>query len=377
VTTDVPLEDRIEGLQETSPTRTSSHIKLDGVSAYKSNMLTIDFFKDDFERPRSQLEDDFSNSLETGDPPLRLAFEIANDFLGHLRSLSGSHVIKLLTKDENCWLLDYLDDEGQQLPLEATKFRRRFQSPIRGSFAVLTKEMWDKINSLESKMQIPIWETLLFDARALLPHVGPAIVVANAALECFIPWALDRLQEQSKIPPELWNWIYGRKDWYQGPSVEEQYDILLKVLSGRSLKEDNERWEAFKKLREARNKFSHEGRPSTGKRKTEVTLPLAEHLIESAVEIVQWAEALLPEAVRRPKPLLASLNIQHPIHRPHVAYQTYIQDVKNEVNEDHIFILDIEKVSGQPELVTITVGEGLDQVRPVSDAGIPPEGGAW
>ena len=59
--------------------------------------------------------------------------------------------------------------------------------------------------------------------------------------------------------PELWRWINQRGDWRREPTVEEQYDTLLKVLTGHTLKEDQDLWELFKHLKTARNSFVHEG----------------------------------------------------------------------------------------------------------------------
>ena len=217
--TDVPLQQRVQGLEENVCIRVNELISLDGIAAYKANMLTVDFFKDDFVRPRILIEGSSIDNCEIlfdhGDPPARLAFEIANDYLGRLRALLRSHVVKLVTRDENCWRLDYLNDKGERLPQDEAKFRRRFQGPVKGTFTGLTKEMWDRAKALPPGFNIYIWDSLLLDAEALLPQIGPAIVVANAALECFIPWALDELQKKSNIPIDLWDWLYCRKDWYQ------------------------------------------------------------------------------------------------------------------------------------------------------------------
>jgi hypothetical protein len=124
----------------------------------------------------------------------------------------------------------------------------RFNIPLRFHATCVTQEVWDCIRSLPIDFSLHTWDALLLDAVSLLPDVAPAIVVANAALETFIPWALNQLHDGKKFPPKLWSWIHNRGDWYKEPSVEDQFDTLLEVLSGRSLKEDKDLWEAFKNL---------------------------------------------------------------------------------------------------------------------------------
>jgi hypothetical protein len=77
------------------------------------------------------------------------------------------------------------------------------------------------------------------------------------------------------------------------------HDLLLRVMTGHSLKEEGRLWEAFQNLRSARNAFAHEGRAVLGG--VEVTPEKAAELIGHAKAIADWVERLLPVERKRPK----------------------------------------------------------------------------
>jgi len=115
--------------------------------------------------------------------------------------------------------------------------------------------------------------------------------MAYAALETFIEWALDILQEERQLPDKLWTWIKERDHWTKEPSVSEQYGDLLFALTGRSLKDDAPLWMRFTELKKARNTLVHEG--------SAVEADKARTLIDNADKIIAWVELLLPEKHRR------------------------------------------------------------------------------
>ena len=90
----------------------------------------------------------------------------------------------------------------------------------------------------------------------------------------------------------------GREHWMKDPSVEEQYDTLLSILAAKSLKCDQGLWTAFKELKGARNSLVHEGLAKL-RNGTPVDDQKARTLLEGAARIIEWVEALLPEAHRR------------------------------------------------------------------------------
>jgi hypothetical protein len=91
----------------------------------------------------------------------------------------------------------------------------------------------------------------------LLPEVGPALVLAVTALETLISATLNQLASSANLPSGLWEWINNRGDYRKEPSVEEQFDVLLRVLAGKSLRNQSDLWRGFKDLKEARNSFVH------------------------------------------------------------------------------------------------------------------------
>ena len=142
-------------------------------------------------------------------------------------------------------------------------------------------------------------ELLFLDAKAQFPEIGPSIVLAATALEVFISYVLNSIVVKSKIPLELWNWISDRDFWLKQPSEEEKYSILLKILLGISLKDNNELWEVFKNLKKARNSFVHGGIAKIGKETLDVKK--AQKLIEKAREITLYIREHLPSEIQWPK----------------------------------------------------------------------------
>jgi len=138
----------------------------------------------------------------------------------------------------------------------------------------------------------------LLDAQADLPRVGPAVVLAATALEVFISNTLDGLVQRSSLPKELWSWINQRGDYLREPTVEEQFDALLKFLTGHSLKAEATLWEAFRNLKTARNSFVHEGRARIGG--TTVSIETARRLVVSASEIIAKVREWLPSDMHWP-----------------------------------------------------------------------------
>ena len=138
---------------------------------------------------------------------------------------------------------------------------------------------------------------LILDAQALLPEIGPSLVLAYAALEAFVDSCLDKLAPLAKIPDILWSWINKRDQFWKEPRTDEQFDVPLKSLTGRSLKEQINLWELFQNLRSARHSYVHKGRALIGN--DEVSLERATKLINGAKEIINWMERLLPEQFRR------------------------------------------------------------------------------
>lgn len=107
-------------------------------------------------------------------------------------------------------------------------------------------------------------------------------------------------------PPPLWDWISNREGRIlQQPSVEEQFDVLLKEFCGHSLKEEAGLWEAFKNIKNARNTFVHEGTAKIGQ--SIVTADNAAALIPRINDIISKVREWIPENLIWPAP---QINVQ-------------------------------------------------------------------
>jgi hypothetical protein len=95
--------------------------------------------------------------------------------------------------------------------------------------------------------------------------------------------------------------LTDRGDFTKDPSTAEQLDILAKAMTGKSLKDDQRLWEGFRHLREARNRFVHEGRATLGRPAIPIDSSKASELVQNAESIVDWLGNLLPQAERRPR----------------------------------------------------------------------------
>jgi hypothetical protein len=297
---EVAAREILEQLEPAGPPKVSQFILMDGVSTVHANMLQIDFHKNDFERRSGVDCQDLSEDL------VGLAFELANRLFISIRTLTkGSHIKPLEILGSN-WRLDYLNDDYQDLQHEPDKIRRRLGASFGWKICGITEEVWSKAHTLSSSYCPSSWESLILDAEMLLPEVGPALVLAATALETLISVTLNHFASIANLPLGLWEWINNRGDHRKEPSVEEQFDRLLRVLASKSLMDQKELWKAFKDLKDARNSSVHDGVAviMIGKRKKTkkvVTRELAYTLVGQAKEIIDWVEFLLPSELRRPK----------------------------------------------------------------------------
>jgi hypothetical protein len=221
----------------------SKTITMDKKDAFLANFIQIDFCKDDFNR-----------NGDTFDPPLEKINKALNFFLIRLKRATSSPIIHSLQINSYRVGITYFDDNGIELNGVTQKFRDR----VEFKHIILNKDLWNDTFSLQSDFTSQHWTNLLLDAYDELPDIGPAVVLAFTALEIFISDILNQLATPEKIPPEFWEWINKRSNWQQEPSIEEQYDILLKYFTGHTLKDDK-LWQTFQNLRTARNIFVHEG----------------------------------------------------------------------------------------------------------------------
>lgn len=260
-------------------------ITMNGKAAFNADVLCITFQKNNFARQ------------EGGDidPSVILLENVANEFLGRLRYVTNASQIRLINLSKCSWELVYKNDDGTDLPKEPGLVHGHGRVPFSVSVIGVTADVWDSVHELEPFKPLPSWKNLLLDAKAMLPEVGPALILAFTALEVFISQILDQMAVHINLDVNLWKWINNRGSLKE-PSIEENYDALCRILIGRSLKENNDLWEAFKHLRKARNSFTHEGLAVVGG--TEVSDEVAAKLIGRAGEIIEFIKNELPDELK-------------------------------------------------------------------------------
>jgi len=254
-------------------------LKVFGNDTLEANLLQIDFKAPEFDRRRGH---------EREDPPIDLAFSTANRWLAVQRTVLQSPNIRPVEASEWFWRVDYLTDAGEELPSSVEFFKmmsgRRFDNKVN----ILDKAQWELAVKSTVDADIPIYIPLMLDADAALPDIGTAITLASTALETLIEVHLRRLATPKCAPPELWEWITNRDFHLKEPSLMEQFDTLLKIFSGKTLKDEPQLWTAFKNLNQARNSFVHGRRAEIGN--TPVAIDVAMKLLESTKEIIKWIE---------------------------------------------------------------------------------------
>jgi hypothetical protein len=269
-------------------------VRLDGAPAYQADALRIDFRKESFKRETEQITRELSL-----DPPHEVLRRAINSFLLRLRHVTRAGHIRPIEFPTCSWRLQYLNDDGTELEPDAKLFRGVGTLQFSLRWAALNKPIWEDVYRLPIDFEPFPWEELLLDAGNDLPRVGPAVVLAATALEVFIAHVLDLLAARSAVPAPLWDWLNERADNHlRQPSVEEQYDTLLKVFTGHSLKDAASLWEAFMNLKTARNKFVHEGIAKVGG--TAVSSEAAGKLVGAALEIVATVREWLPSELQWP-----------------------------------------------------------------------------
>ncbi len=286
----LPIMDIPRRLDPADPQIPVSGVQIGSGPAIVGDVLRIDFLRDQFNRMSG-----------SNDPPVEMAFNLANSWIRRFRVLNRTGWARPLSQHEIPWKLAILNDDETEVEHVDGQWRRRFGSALKFQYTALDSYGWNAIKALPVSYESQPSDELLLDAYALLPQVGPAIVLAYSAIETRISQALDRIATLTGLNPTLWSWLTHRSDFTKDPSTAEQLDVVSRALTGNSLKDDAQLWERLQNLRQARNNFVHEGRPSIGRRGLTVDIQLAQQLINGAEQIIDWIENLLPQAERRPR----------------------------------------------------------------------------
>ena len=261
-------------------------IEMNGAPAFIANAIRIEFERETFDRTASS----------RWDPPEPLIRRAADSFITRLRYVTRGAQIPPFRWPHVALRLRYLQDDGTELAKEENLVQGRGTTGFSWSLVGVNPDVWDDIHQLPLDYAPPIWNNLRLDAQAALPDVGTAVVLAVACLEVFIAQILDSLAERSPVPDPLWEWINDRGDWLREPTSTEQFDVLLKVLTQHSLKDDQTLWEALKNLKTARNSFTHEGVAKLGGKP--LAAADAARLVARASEIIGWVRQWLPDDLK-------------------------------------------------------------------------------
>lgn len=267
-------------------------IAINDKPAFRANTFKIDFFKDEFDRRKD---------ISVWDPPIPLIEEIINIFLDRIRYVTNSMSIKPITMMENSnvdWHIEYLDDNELPIPSTDELVNQKGLIKLRFSWTALTPEVWNDLTKLPNDFSIPSWRRLQLDALDALPDIGVSLVLAVSSLEVFISQILDALNDEQQTLMPLWKWVNDEsRGLGRVPRPEEQFDGLLKIFTGVSLKDNETLWNAFKSIREARNSFVHDGIACIRNSKTKKILNAKEatSLVKKAEEITSFVKIHLPE----------------------------------------------------------------------------------
>jgi len=271
--------------------RQPSALTLNGKPAFEANVMRIDFQKEEFDR----------TAAGPIDPPEDVIRRAVGDFHARLRFTTRAAHASTVSFPWNQWKRDYTKDDGSELETPKGYVRTRGSIQLQWSFIGISPEIWDNVFALPFGFEVPVWDGLRLDALAALPSIGTALVLAATSLEVFISVLLDDLVSRQSLSDSLWTWITTRDGRiFQQPSVEEQFDVLLKEFTGHTLKEDEALWEAFKNLKSARNSFVHEGVAMVGK--TTLSKDDAAVLVGKVDNIIAKIREWIPEEMRWPVP---------------------------------------------------------------------------
>lgn len=265
--------------------------KVDQKDAVEANTLVLEVRKESFDRTADS----------PMDPPFDLLEAFANSFLIRYRHTQRApHTLPL--HQPYSWHLEYLNDDGTELPQAEGLVSGHFARKSSVQYAAIGKSVWDAIHELSPAFSPPPWRTLLLDALNHLPALAPAIVLGATALEVFIASTLDAVAQHNNTPTDIWVWINKRPDRRCEPSVEEQFDVLLKALTGHSLKDQLTLWEGFMQLKRARNTFVHEGKET-------LTRDEVAKLLQNAWSITEKVNSWLPAPLQWTDPV-TSTNVE-------------------------------------------------------------------
>lgn len=135
VTSPDPIIDAFRNLDARRVPVATPAIVIDGHPALRMNLLQIDLLRESFDRSRGR--------GEHIDPSPSLLFDIVNSVVGRLRTTSQSGRLRYLTPENVLgWRVEYLDDDGRQLPADAERVRATFSAKAVFETIALNSDVW-------------------------------------------------------------------------------------------------------------------------------------------------------------------------------------------------------------------------------------------
>jgi len=257
-------------------------VRIDGRSAIDANVIAMNLRKSHFDRSVPPKDDPTKM-----DPSVQTIFNLLNRLIVQIRAISKSPFVRPLNPESVIWRLDYLNDDGTELPSQEGMVRGRVVTGFQWRFCSLNEKVWTSLVELPLERDMPLWEFLYLDAVNALPDSGSAIVLAFSAVEVLISQVLAHHAHLNVKPFGIWEWLTDRAQYWREPSITDKVDRILAVLVGASLKDDQTRWETFRTLKRTRDTFVHTG---------EISLdPSAMNsLLMHAKGIIDWLAQYLP-----------------------------------------------------------------------------------
>lgn len=233
------------------------------------------------------------------DSAIDAAFDVANRWLRTYRVGLGTHQVEFVGRSTNNWRAELISRRPGMI---GTKTYGGVSIKV-PPMPFITADAWSGIKGLGEIYVPERWEELLTDAMGLMPAIGPASVLAYAALEIRIDTLADILARKVGIDPIFWKWIRSRPYLAQF-TTEEIAKKLFEIWAGGSLSQQSHLWAIFVELRKARNSFAHEGVPRNLAGQN-LTIDAAATLLAGARQVLDWLDGLVPEEQRRPSLRLA------------------------------------------------------------------------
>jgi hypothetical protein len=280
-----------------APGEQAALITVNGSKAHETDLLVVDFYKEEFSRRQGDAVD---KEKAVFDPPKEIINEALNNLLRRIRYVGRGFRIQPIKFPECGGAIVYTDDDGNQLPEQQGLVRQIHSRNFSFTLNIVTPEAWSNAQSLPPDFQPPTWDDIRLDAENSLPHIGTAIVLSAVALETFISQIVEALGSKNTKPPGLWTYVTNREDWYQLPSVTDNFDSMLKLFTNHSLKDEPRLWEAFKNIKTARNEFVHRGIARISEDGPALTLQATEKLVGKMNEIIDKVRTWLPVEMQWP-----------------------------------------------------------------------------